>query len=457
MHFSTLSMLKIVTLVIFIFLFDTLSALGQINTSGFLRNYNAILTSSDYEHIIGRNRLRLNADKRFDNLNLYSSFDFINTYTESNEDVTFNLRELYFDLYFNKTDVRIGKQIINLGKSNSTFITDILTPLDLSEFLTQDFSDIKSGLTSVKVTQYLDNGFLELVATPIFQSNNIGSPESRWFPNTGLESNLNLSFENDEINFNQNSFQASLRWAIRKELNWEIDLLAMYWTPGNPAFTKDFALSGILNPQIQLNLNDVYLKTPILGYSASYSPINNLLIRSESAFYFERYVDYLPVEVQALNFENLGLAEILANLDILNPILNEAEDGFLQNKPFLNSLVGFESTISGVNFSSEWAMEYIFKHDAEILQDQLFYYTSLRAQRFFLRDKLSTSIFGRYNFNGKDFWINPEVSYTFFDGFESSAGFQFFGGESREPLYVQFSFEDYKSNSFGYLKLVAYF
>ncbi|MDZ7693236.1 MAG: hypothetical protein U5K69_19305 [Balneolaceae bacterium] len=101
--------------------------------------------------------------------------------------------------------------------------------------------------------------------------------------------------------------------------------------------------------------------------------------------------------------------------------------------------------------------EYVLNHDEQILQKEHFTYATLLLQRSFLRDKMEFRGFGRYNFNGEDFWINSELTYTGIDNIEAKVGTHLFGGPEPGPYYGHLSFHNYRSNSFFYLQFTAYF
>ena len=59
------------------------------------------------------------------------------------------------DLYFDNFDLRIGKQQIIYGKAEGVFITDVVSPKDLREFLLPDFEEIRMGITAAKLSYFL--------------------------------------------------------------------------------------------------------------------------------------------------------------------------------------------------------------------------------------------------------------------------------------------------------------
>ena len=67
-------------------------------------------------------------------------------YYFSDKDLELGLRETYLDIYFDSIDLRVGKQQIIWGKADGVFITDIVSPKDLREFLLPDFDESGPGL-----------------------------------------------------------------------------------------------------------------------------------------------------------------------------------------------------------------------------------------------------------------------------------------------------------------------
>ena len=175
-------------------LLDITSATAQLNLTGFIRNYHAIEQTPDHDILIGRNRLRLNLNKSFSRGEINISNDLQNFYSASADSLEYTLREAYADLYFDNSDLRIGRQIIVWGRAEGTFITDIITPVDVSEFLTQDFTDIRKGVTAINYTHYWGSDFLQFVINPVFNPNEIPEPESRWFPRQVVPTSINTIY-----------------------------------------------------------------------------------------------------------------------------------------------------------------------------------------------------------------------------------------------------------------------
>ncbi len=424
------------------------------DVTGFLRNYNAVLTSPPNEYLVGRNRLGVDISFNTNYGTVFISNEILNTYSESANNYAYDFSEGYIDLFYKNSDLRIGKQVISHGRTNGTFITDILSPIDVSEFLTLSVEDLKGGIPAVKYTRYYGSNFLELIATPVFQSNTLAQPGSRWFPFTELEKSTNVTYADSLTENSFSSFQGMIKWGIRSSLKWDLDLTAMWWTEGNPSYEKDLVFTGpVLAPEPAIELTKTYLKSPIIGYSGNYILNDNLIIKSESAFHFKKYFDYLPELATSADLNSL--TPVQAQQLIL--IFNQNEDGFLFEKPWLINMIGLKTSLSGLDIESQFFYEHIFKYDKLILQDENFFYSTLSLRKSFLRNNLLLSGFARYNYIGEDFWVNPEAQYDIKDGLEAALGFHFFGGKESENFYGHFNFKNYAASSFGYIKLTAYF
>lgn len=421
--------------------------------SGYLRNYNAVVTTGDNEYLVGRNRFLFDIGIDQDFGSIFISNEVLNTYTISSNNYTYDFIEAYIDLFFTNSDLRIGKQIISQGRTEANFITDIISPIDISEFLTLQVEDLRNGIPAVKYTHYYGSNFLEIVASPIFESNIQARPGSRWFPFTEIEKQTNVVYADSLQENSFNSFQGMIKWGFRENLKWDLDIMAMLWAPGNPSYEKGLTLVPGVPPQTALQLGKTYLRSPILAYSGNYILSDNLIIKSESAFYFNKHVDYLPEEFINSDLNNLTPLQQQALL----AAFDQNEDGFLKEKPWLTSMIGLKTSFGDLSVSTEFIFERIFEYENDLLQKENFYFSTLSLQKSMMRNKLNLRLFGRYNYEGSDYWVNPEASYDVRDGLIASFGFHLFGGKESEAFYGHFNFKNYASSSFGFVTLTAFF
>lgn len=79
----------------------------------------------------------------------------------------FQLREAYAYYSDNNWDIRAGKQIITWGVADALRLTDIISPMDYTEFLAQDYDDIRIAVGGLRVRFSRDTWSLEAVAVPV--------------------------------------------------------------------------------------------------------------------------------------------------------------------------------------------------------------------------------------------------------------------------------------------------
>ena len=187
-------------LLIIFFISANLSSAKEIQLSGYVRNYMGILTEKEKDGAfsIMQNTFNFNIEGSKNNI-AFKVNPYIYQYNDSNE-LTFGLREAYMDMYFNMMDLRLGKQQIVWGKADGVFITDIVSPKNLSEFLLPDFEEIRIGVTSLKLDFYTGDNTLEVVWIPIFTPTTLPETGSIWSVNIGDEfmGSPNLLFETAE-------------------------------------------------------------------------------------------------------------------------------------------------------------------------------------------------------------------------------------------------------------------
>ena len=176
-----------------------------VDISGFARTYEGVLLDTTGDFAIIQQTLNLNFEKRGEKV-AFKANPMVYLYNA--DSIDFRLREIYADMYFKNFDLRIGKQQIVWGKADGVFITDIVSPLNLSEFLLPDFDEIRTGVIAAKVDYYIGNSTIELIAIPQFTPTIRPNENSIWYiqpefpaPTTfdWSKSTIKPSLENTEV------------------------------------------------------------------------------------------------------------------------------------------------------------------------------------------------------------------------------------------------------------------
>lgn len=424
---------------------------AQTSLNGLYQNYNAFQTTRDNELIAGRNRFRIQLNSSISKGNLSAEVDFIQRYNQDSP-VEIQLRELYADFYFNQSDLRIGVQKIIWGRGTGGFITDILTPVDLREFLTQDPDDLRFGLTAFNYTRYFGANSLQIVASPLFQPDLLPPSDSRWFPVQTIPSPLPIRYQKDNSTNTLDNIQVALRYGYRSSPNIDLDLYLMNWSHSMPAYA--ITINFLNLPELAtVDLTETYNRSLMGGFSSAIRLGNNFTLNLETLYVNQRLFTFLPVSINLL--EN-SLTDLQSAFQLLQEF-ELRDDGYLLKKPWLNSMVGFQTEQLGFTISGQAYLETIFDYEERILPQRLFPYATLLLNRPFLRDRLQAFFLTRYNIYAEDFWTQIQGTYELDDGIEISLGANLFGGKQVTPFYGHFTFNQFKKNSFIFSKVAVYF
>jgi hypothetical protein len=418
---------------------------------GSLKNYNAVQIFNDNELVAGRNRFKLQFNQNVSFGEVVAEVDLIDRYSSGRE---FELlpRELYAEWFTSSFDIRVGKQSIIWGKSNGAFVNDIITPVDLREFLTQDMSDLRVGVTAVNVRRYFDNSTLQFILSPALTADLLPDSDSRWFPVQTLPSVVPIRFRGPTYDNNLSNIQLAVRYSWRPTLSLDIDLMVYHWAHPMPSYSIQpdfFSLQQL--PEV--TLKETYKTSPMAGYSVSWQPGDTWIFSAEGLFVNERLFTFLPVSIKRLEtaLKNpLEAIQVIQEFDIRN-------DGYLLTKPWIQQMIGIQTSFKGVTVGLQGYLEIILNYEDRILPQRLFPYVSVFGQRSFLRDRLQVFTVGRYNIYGKDFWAQLQGTYEIADGFEFTLGSNIFGGPTISPFYGHLTFRQFRDNSFIFAQTAVYF
>jgi len=381
--------------------------------SGYVRNYTGMLTERPNDFSIIQNTFNLNIEHHSDKIGmkvnpyLYHYFD---------RELELGLREAYLDLYFKNFDLRIGKQQIIWGKAEGVFITDVVSPKDLREFLLPDFDEIRTGITAVKAYYYFGNNTLEAVWAPVFTPTQMPETGSVWSPKMEFLFPPVFDYTNAEIKASLENSELFLRFsAMGSKMDYEI--------VGGTFFYDDpvMRITPLINPvnmqPTGLLVAPEYHRVAMAGGSLSL-PLGAVVVRAEGAYYSGRNFQTTQAGISGVLFE----------------------------KDNLHYMAGIDFTLAGVKLSTQFIQEHILNYEEGIQNEEFETTMTFLAKKDFLREKLWVELFGYVGLNTSDALVRPKLTYSIADGFEIQAGANlFFGDKGR--------FGQYDKNDMVYLKL----
>jgi hypothetical protein len=390
-----------------------------VDISGFARTYEGI-KYSDGDFSIIQQTLNLNFEKRGEKV------DFVANpmmYTYNADSLDFNMRELYMDLFFKNFDLRIGKQQIVWGKADGVFVTDIVSPLNLTEFLLPDFDEIRMGVISTKLDYYIGNSTIEAIWIPQFTSSKRPASNSIWYIQPDFPAPPTFDWSKSDIDPSLENSEFFLKYsAMTSKVDFE--LMAGYTWDDNPSMhvKKQFGMDTSTTPPhpvlTGLNITPEHHRLNVVGGSFS-SEIKGVIFRGEAAYYNGKY------------FQTTDL---------------KAEDALIQ-KDYLHYVLGLDFNIGSVKLSGQFIQQYILDYDAGITQTETLNTATLMAHYDMLRETLHLELFSYIGLTNSDALIRPKITYDFDDSFSILLGSNIFVGDS-EGMFGQYS-----DNSMIYTKI----
>jgi hypothetical protein len=380
---------------------------GQsLNWSGYARNYTGMLLTENKKYAIIQNSFNLNIEQSKDKV-AFKVNPYI--YQYPNQEMEIGLREVYMDIYFSSVDLRFGKQQIIWGKADGVFITDIVSPKDLSEFLLRDFDEIRMGITSLKANYYLGDNTFEFVWAPNFISTQMPNEGSIWFPQLNFPATPVFDYSQKEVESKLGNSEVFAKFsAITSAIDFEI--------MGGYMWDDDPAMHITKKPTGQ-TVTPRHHRLGLAGGSFS-STLGGFVLRGEGAYYNGKY----------FSSEDPTLADATVKKD------------------YLHYLIGVDYTLWNIRLSSQFIQQAILDYEVPIKNDDYENTMTLLASKDFLRETLRLELFSYIGLNNSDALIRPKVIYDLADGFELLLGANIFVGSEG-------NFGQYDNNDMIYTKI----
>lgn len=393
---GTISVLTLITLL----LFSIQSVWAQTEDEknawkikGFTDTYHAVRSQQPMDIMSSRTRLRGEISKTSGNASLFISFNA--TYNALLKERTgLELREAYIDYRSDKWGFRAGKQLIIWGVADGLRITDLVSPMDMTEFLAQDYDDIRLPVNALRF--FLSNSFmkLELVAVPIFTEYIL--PTSRDNPWCVLpkDSPLPLVWNGDK--YKPQTQLKNSEWGGRLSFTLpgiDFSLAGLYTWNKLPLVTYEMEPTHI-------NVNPRYYRMAFIGGDVS-KPLGQFVLRGEAAVNIGKHLGYKKEYSQ------------------------EPHKGF-------NTI----SWLLGIDWYAprEWTLmaqfssEKIGKYESILAQPQNTYLMTLNISKLLLESTLKLSNFTYYDLNENGWLSRFSIDYSLNDHIKLSTGYDWLGG-----------------------------
>lgn len=159
---------RIIVIVAIIMLPMVISAqnFNSMKLNGFLDTYHAVQSENPNEYMSSRTRLRSELDIKHGKSFMFASINA--TYNSIlPEQTMIELREAFLEYTTKNWNFKVGRQIVIWGVADGMRITDIVSPMDLTEFLARDYDDIRIPVNAIRIRYLAQNMRVELIFIPV--------------------------------------------------------------------------------------------------------------------------------------------------------------------------------------------------------------------------------------------------------------------------------------------------
>jgi len=329
------------------------------------------------------------------------------------------LRELYFEKYFDDTLFKIGKMQNVWGKADGLKLIDKLNPQDYSQFILSSFEESRIPLWSLSSLTNFENSEFEIIWIPDTTYSNIPSSDSSYAYTTSRISpkapqGASVVIQDaDKPNHILKDSDIALKYLMMLD-NMEVGFYYLYFYADNPVLYNSYDSTSNT-----ATITPSYERSHFIGVSLDYAK-GDFVYRLESGLTFDKY--YLN------NHSLLGIGKsnefaYIFGIDWYG--LDESLLSFQFNQAYILSNKEGYSTPKVDN-----TMTFLYKKD-------------------FMNDTLFAEVLMIHNLNDNDGLIRPKLSYEVDAESLIYIGLDKFYG-AKNGLYGEF--KDQSRFTFGYEK-----
>lgn len=391
---------------------------------GYLDNETATRVNKlDYVTMI-KNSLRLKYEANFadhynlvlDTLSVYDAAYDVNKELAFPDDsdyrAYFQLREGTFNMFFDKFDLRLGRQQVVWEVTDGLRVLDIVNPLDLRYFILKDFDLIRIPLWTANFEFYFNPDYsLQALIIPDLTFTEAANPGSEWAfnqppPPPGVQEVILNETQTPDVSFENTKYGLRFKGLLK---GWDFTLNYLYTWNNNPIQKRIFdPATGtlIVTPE--------HDRLHMIGGSLV-NVFWDTVFRAEVSF---RIGEYFEVD-------DLTVADMVVQ------------------KNAFEYIIAFERDILSITWIAQGVQRMILDYEDIMIDDQAYTALTLRGSKF-LNDEetFELAALGMFRIPANDYLIRPYAEYMITDSWRLRGGFDFFDGGDGYTFFGQFSTKD---------------
>ncbi len=372
----------------------------SLQLNGFVDSYHALQLQSPQQIMSSRTRLRLEMRANYGEASLFSSVNLAYNGIIENQTGAF-LREAYFDYAGKFLEVKAGRQIVTWGVADGLRLTDLISPMDYTEFMANDYDDIRVPVNAINLKYPGESFSAEVVFVPVPEYFVIPtSDDNPW--QMPVPNGMRMDLSDTPAKHIKNS-EVGGRFRFFLE-NLDFSLTALHTFNKSPVTIVNF------DPETKSAvIKGVYEPMNVIGGDVSI-PAGEIVIRGEVAVYFGE------------------------------PIALKNSMDYWFRKSF-NGLIGID-WYAGNNWTimAQYMHKVIMDYRDVLGMEQNTSMITARISKEVLNNTLKFSVYGMFDVDNVGFYVRPAADYLLNDQITLSLGADWLGGRRG-------TFETYKKNT----------
>ena len=356
--------------------------------NGFVDTYHAVQTKHPHDFTTSRTRLRAELRVDYENAYLFTSLNGVhNSILDDRTGV--QLQEAYFNYQNELVEFKAGRQIVVWGVADGLRVTDLISPVDYTEFMSSDYDDMRMAVDGFRVKYPGERVNAEIVYVPVPRYFQMPLGEDNpWHPNLPEKAGLDFP-EGPDAKFKNGDFGTRLSFFLS---NLDFSISALHTHNQSPvSVVEPVSMDSVV-------IHGIHETMTMFGGDIS-MPIGEFVIRAEVAEYFREALGY----ANSLDYARKNTFNALGGIDWY------AGNNWIFMVQYLHKYIA--------DYSDELANE---KNSSEM---------TFRISKEFLNNTLKLSLYGMFDIDNLGYYGRASGDYSLTDQVMLSLGYDHFGGK----------------------------
>jgi len=356
--------------------------------NGFVDTYHAVQTEHPHDFTTSRTRLRAELRVDYENAYLFTSLNGVHN-SILDDRTGIQLQEAYFNYQNDFVEFKAGRQIVVWGVADGLRVTDLISPVDYTEFMSSDYDDMRMAVDGFRVKYPGERVNAEIVYVPVPRYFQMPLGEDNpWRPDLPEKAGLDFP-EGPDAKFKNGDFGTRVSFFLS---NLDFSISALHTHNQSPvSVVEPVSMDSVV-------IHGIHETMTMVGGDMS-MPVGEFVFRAEFAEYFGEALGY----ANSLDYARKNTFNALGGIDWY------AGDNWTFMVQYLHKYIA--------DYSHDLAPE---KNSSEM---------TFRISKELLNNTLKLSLYGVFDIDNLGYYGRASGDYSVTDQVMISLGYDHFGGK----------------------------